>query len=100
MEKKETKEIKSKTTNKNGFKKVVMDDKYVSKILEDVTGINLSDQEISKLKVFLRYESKNTLFKSIDDIYRIIGANFTKPNRFLIIPFVINGSEHINIQKI
>jgi len=92
----------NKNTNKNGFKKtaVIKNDKFVSKILNDVTGINLSDEEIAKLKVFLRYANKNSLFSSIDEIYRTIGANFDKPSRFLIIPFINEGSEHINIQKI
>jgi flagellin-specific chaperone FliS len=94
--------MKPSNTNQNGFKdmKPVKNNKFVSKILEDVTGINLTEQEISKLKVFLRYEAKGTLFESIEDIYSIIGANFTKPSRFLIIPFIKKGSEHINIQKI
>ena len=94
--------MKPNKTNQNGFKDVkpTKDSKFVSKILEDVTAINLTDQEISKLKVFLRYESSTSLFDSINDIYAIIGANFTKPSRFLIIPFIKNGSEHINIQKI
>lgn len=89
-------------TNANGFNevKIVKDSKFVSEILKDVTGINLTDQEISKLKVFLRYENKGTLFGSISQIYAIIGANFTKPSRFLVIPYVKDGSEHINIQKI
>lgn len=89
-------------TNKNAFKTVtpVKDSEYVSEILRDVTGINLSKEEITKLKVFLRYDNKGTLFDSINAIYSIIGANFTKPSRFLIIPFIRRGQEHINIQKI
>ena len=90
-------------TNANSFKEVkpFKDDKYVSKILNDVTGINLSEQEIQKLKVYLRYDNQMGLFDSIDSIYSIIGANFTKPSRFLIIPFINSSNqEHINIQKI
>ena len=90
-------------TNTNGFTEVkpVKDSKFVSKILGDVTGINLSDQEIQKLKVFLRYENKGSLFSTINQIYSIIGANFTKPSRFLVIPFMDStNKEHINIQKI
>lgn len=89
-------------TNANAFKEVtiVKDKNYVTEILKDVTGINLSAQEIQKLKVYLRYENKGSLFNSVNSIYEIIGANFTKPSRFLIIPFVRDGQEHINIQKI
>jgi hypothetical protein len=96
------KNTKNNTTNKNGFKKISVpkDNNFVKKILGDVTGINLTDQEVTKLKVFLQYDVKGSLFSSIDSIYGIIGANFTKPSRFLIIPFVKDGAEHINIQKI
>ena len=89
-------------TNINSFKeiKAAKDSTFVQKILEDVTGINLTKEEVQKLKVFLRYETSRTLFESIDQIYSIIGANFTKPSRFLIIPFIRNGNEHINIHKI
>jgi len=84
----------------NTFTEVKKDNKFVKEILKDVTGINLSEQEITKLKVFLRYENSGTLFDSIGDIYQIIGANFTKPSRFLIIPYIKNNAEHLNIQKI
>ena len=87
----------------NAFKelKPVKDSNFVQKILNDVTGINLTEQEITKLKVYLRYENKGTLFNSINQIYGIIGANFSKPSRFILIPFKDSkGLEHINIQKI
>jgi len=90
-----------KETNTNAFKEVAKNDKFVKVILPDVTGINLTDQEITKLKVYLRYETANTLFDSISAIYGIIGANFAKPSRFIIIPFINKaGVEHLNIQKI
>ena len=82
--------------------KVVKDEKFTVEILKDVTGINLSKQESDKLSVFLRFEANGnlSLFESIGDIYSIIGANFKNPGRFLIIPFVRAGKEHINIQKV
>ena len=93
----------SKNENINSFVEVkpIKDSKYIQKIINDVTGINLTEQEIIKLKVFLRYENKGTLFDSINHIYSIIGANFSKPSRFLIIPFIDSkNNEHINIHKI
>lgn len=87
----------------NAFKelKPVKDTQYVQKILGDVTGINLTNQEITKLKVYLRYENKGGLFDSINQIYSVIGANFSKPSRFIIIPFMDSkGMPHLNIQKI
>jgi len=81
--------------------KVVKDKEYVTELLSDVTGINLSEQEQQKLKVYLRYESNGTLFNMINQIYGFIGANFTKPSRFIIIPFIDSTQrEHLNIQKI
>ena len=85
----------------NTFADIAKDNNFVKEILKDVTGINLTEQEVTKLKIFLRYETKDTLFDSINNIYRIIGANFTKPNRFIIIPFIDSkGQEHVNIQKL
>jgi hypothetical protein len=95
----ETKETKAKKIN--AFKDVVKDRKFVEVILPDVTGINLSEQEIQKLKVYLRYESKGTLFDSISSIYGVIGANFSNPSGFIVIPYIDSkNKEHINIQKI
>jgi len=91
----------SKIEKVNGFKDVVKNEKFVISILPDVTGINLSDQEIQKLKVYLRYESKGSLFDSISSIYGIIGANFSNPSGFIVIPYIDSKQkEHINIQKI
>lgn len=88
--------------NKNAFKeiKAVKDSNFVKSVLKDVTAINLTDEEVQKLKIYLRYENSSTLFNSIEQIYSIIGANFSKPSRFLIIPFLREGQEHLNIQKI
>lgn len=85
----------------NAFKDVAKNSKFVSKILNDVTGINLSDQEITKLKVLLRYDTKGTLFENIGSIYQLIGANFDSPEKIIVIPFIDGkGSEHLNIQRI
>ena len=90
-----------KTSKINAFKDVVKNKDFVIEILPDVTGINLSEQEIQKLKVYLRYESKGSLFDSIGSIYEIIGANFTNPSGFIVIPYIDSkNKEHINIQKI
>jgi len=93
MNKKIEKDIPGAIINKNPD--------FVKNILNDVTGINLSEQEINKLGVFLRYETTSeSLFSNINTIYGIISANFKDPSRFLIIPFIKDGREHINIQKI
>lgn len=82
--------------------KVVKDDKFVVAIYPDISGINLTDQEVAKLKAAIRDETgSDHLFSYINTIYRIIGANFKKPERFLIIPFEDQrGKPHINIHKI
>ena len=81
--------------------KIQKNNDFVHKILGDVTAINLSEQERQKLGLYLRYDSSTlSLFESIDSIYGIIGANFNDPGKFLIIPFLRNGTEHLNIQKI
>lgn len=86
--------------NRDAFK-VAKNLDFVHKILGDVTAINLTEQERQKLSLYLRYESSSlSLFNSIDDIYNIIGANFAEPGKFLVIPFIRDGKEHINIQKI
>jgi len=85
----------------NTFKEVIKNGKYIVQILPDVTGINLSEQEVQKLKVYLRYETKGTLFDSIPSMYGIIGANFTNPSGCIIIPYTDStNKEHINIQRI
>lgn len=75
---------------------------FVKNILPDVTGINVTEQEAQKLSVYLRYESNGnlSLFESINDIYSLIAGNLKNPGKFLIIPFMKNGKEHINIQKV
>jgi len=86
--------------NQNVFN-VVKDLDFVHELLGDVTAINLSEQERQKLALYLRYDSSSlSLFNSINGIYNIIGANFNNPGKFLVIPFVRDGKEHINIQKI
>jgi len=95
------KEIKEPLVMQNGFKEIQKDNKFVKKILDDVTAINLSDQEISKLKVLLRYDSKGTLFDNIETIYRLISANFASPEKVIVIPFIDGKQmEHLNIQRI
>jgi len=90
-----------KETLQNAFKEIKKDDKFVSEILEDVTAINLSEQEVTKLKVMLRYETKGSLHSNIANIYRLIAANFKSPEKVIVIPFMRNSdSEHINIQRI
>ena len=85
----------------NAFKDIQKDDKFVSEILKDVTGINMSEQEISKLKVLLRHESKGTLFDNIVNIYSLISANFASPEKVIVIPFINSkNQEHLNIQRI
>ena len=78
------------------------DKKFVNKILQDITGINLSEQEVNKLSSYLRFETGNEhLFTYIDKIYSIIGANFKNPGKFIIIPFIdAENRAHLNIQKI
>lgn len=98
----QTKEdLKEPKVLQNAFKDVAKNTSFVSKILNDVTGINLSDQEINKLKVLLRYDTKGSLFGNIETIYQLIGANFESPEKVIVIPFVNSkGSEHLNIQRI
>jgi len=81
---------------------VAKDKNFVKEIMNDVTGINLSTQENQKLSVFLRYETGNNhLFTYINEIYKIIGANFKKPEKVIIIPFNDEtGRPHLNIQRI
>ncbi len=102
MQKQEIKEdLEEPRVLQNGFKEVTKNSKFVAKILNDVTGINLSDQEISKLKVLLRYDTKGTLFDNIVTMYSLIGANFESPEKIIIIPFTdTKGHEHLNIQRI
>ena len=81
--------------------KLVKSKTFAQDILPDVTAINLSEQEIIKLKVYLRESYTYTnLFSSITDLHNIISANFTKPSKIIIIPYMNNGREHINIQRI
>jgi len=96
----EIKEIKEPKVLQNAFKEIQKDNNFVTEILKDVTAINLSDQEINKLKVMLRYETKGSLFDSITDTYRLIAANFKAPEKVIIIPFIGEKGEHINIQRI
>ena len=94
------KELKEPKVLQNAFKDVVKNNNFVSEILEDVTGINLSEQEVTKLKVLLRYETRGTLFDNIENIYRLISANFQSPEKILVIPYINSKGEHINIQRI
>jgi len=88
-------------TIQNAFKEIQVDGKFVQKILNDVNGINLSEQEIKKLKVLLRYESTGTLFSNIENIYRIMAANFKSPEKVIILPYIDSlGLERLNIQRI
>ena len=81
--------------------KPIKNNTYVKEILKDVTGINLSEQEVTKLSVFLRYENSGTLFDTIPAIYGLISANFNNPSKFVLIPYLDSrGMEHVNIQKI
>jgi hypothetical protein len=101
MATKETKDIREPKVLQNAFKEVQKDSNFVTEILKDVTAINLSDQEITKLKVMLRYEAKGSLFDSITEIYRLIAANFKSPEKVIIIPFIDGRQmEHLNIQRI
>ena len=94
-------DLKEPKVLQNAFKDVARNTNFVSKILNDVTGINLSDLEINKLKVLLRYDTKGSLFGNIETIYQLIGANFESPEKVIVIPFMDNrGSEHLNIQRI
>jgi hypothetical protein len=98
---KEIKEKKGPKVLQNAFKEVQRDNNFVTEILKDVTAINLSEQEITKLKVMLRYGSKRTLFDDIIDIYRLIAANFRSPEKIIIIPFMDGKQmEHLNIQRL
>jgi hypothetical protein len=98
----ETKEdLKEPKVLQNAFKEIQKNGKFVSEILKDVTGINLSEQEVTKLKVMLRYDTKGTLFDNIEGIYRLIAANFASPEKVIIIPFIDGKNmEHLNIQRI
>lgn len=74
---------------------------FVNKIMHDITGINLTKEEVSKLSVFLKYETGNLhLFTYINQIYGIIAKEFASPGKFIVIPFVVNGEAHLNIQKV
>jgi flagellin-specific chaperone FliS len=98
---KEITEKKNPKVLQNAFKEIKKDDNFVVEILKDVTGINLSEQEITKLKVVLRYETKGTLFDSIGDIYALMAANFKSPEKVIIVPFIDGKNmEHLNIQRI
>jgi len=98
---KELEKIKEPKVLQNAFKEVQKDNEFVTEILRDVTGINLSEQEITKLKVMLRYETKGTLFDSITEIYRLVAGNFKSPEKVIVIPYIDGKQmEHINIQRI
>lgn len=97
----ETKEdLKQPKVLQNAFKEVAKNSQFTTKILNDVTGINLSEQEVTKLKVLLRYDTKGTLFDNIETIYQLIGANFEAPEKVIVIPYINKGIENINIQRI
>jgi hypothetical protein len=85
---------------KNNFK-TVQDKNFAVDILQDISVINFTEQEQAKLKQILIQETGNShLFSYINMIYRIIGANFKKPEKFLIIPFINEKNRpHLNIQK-
>jgi len=78
---------------------VILDNNYALSIIPNVNAINLSSSEISKLKVFLRdgISSEETLFNSQLKIYSFIGANFNIKNFYIIIPFMNNKQENLNI---
>jgi hypothetical protein len=101
IEKLEQTEIKEPKVLQNAFKDIQKNDTFVTEILKDVTGINLSEQEITKLKVMLRYETQGSLFDNITNIYRLVSANFASAEKVIIIPFIDGkGMEHLNIQRI
>ena len=94
-------DLKEPKVLQNAFKEVASNTSFVSKILNDVTGINLSEQEINKLKVLLRYDTKGSLFGNIETIYQLIGGNFESPEKVIVIPFVDSKqNQHLNIQRI
>jgi len=85
----------------NQITKITKNKDYTKEILPDITGIGLSDMEVSKLSSILRYETGTApLFTYINLIYQVISANFNKPERVIIIPFENKGTQHINIQRI
>jgi len=75
---------------------------YTTDILPDVTTINFTMQEQSKLKAFFVEEIGNLhLFSYMKVVYSYIKINFNNPQHFIIIPFVDEKNRpHINIQKI
>lgn len=87
-------------TLQNAFDEIAVDNNFCVEILKDIYGINLSEQEVTKLKLYLRYETKGSLHSNIQTIYNIIGANFASPEKVLVIPFLKNGIEYLNIQRI
>jgi hypothetical protein len=84
----------------NNFKSV-QDKDFAKKIMNDITVINFTEQEATRLKQLVMEETGTAhLFTYINTIYRIIGANFKKPEKFLVIPFNDEKNRpHLNIQK-
>ena len=69
----------------NAFK-TVTDKKFAENILPDITVINFTDMEKGKMRTALIQETGNAhLFTYINTIYKIIGANFKSPGKFLVI---------------
>lgn len=94
-------EIKNPKTIQNAFGSLQKDKEFVKEILQDVTGINLSDQEVNKLKVMLRYETKGSLFDNIGNVYTVIAGNFQSPDKVIVIPYIDGkNAQHLNIQRI
>ena len=74
--------------------------KLAREIVPNIYGIYLSDTEYNKLKVFLMYEldyDNLSLFDSQLNIYSFIGKNFNQENLYIIVPYISNNVEKLNI---
>jgi len=81
---------------------IVQNKDFAKEIMKDITVINFTEQEAARMKQLLLEETSGAhLFSYINTVYRLIGANFKKPEKFLVIPFVDDKDRpHLNIQKL
>jgi len=72
----------------------------VQEIMPGVLSVNLTKQEITKLKVYLREDIQHTLFSAIPEIYKTVHSNFHKCHQILVLPYNENGTEKLIIQRV
>jgi len=69
-------------------------------IIDEVKGINMTVEDAKKIKIFIAFELGSSLFDGLESIYNFIGQNLKNPQKYIIIPYINNGREHLIIQRL